>query len=285
MNIKTISVLGLGLMGTQIAVACAKSGYETVCYDIDENKVEQAKAFLHSWLNKQLKKDRMTIDEADFTKNNMKFVNSEKAAVESAELVIEAITENEEMKCELFKRIDRWTKDDCIYASNSSYIVSSKFSECIEHSENLLNLHFFNPALVMKVVEVVRGAHTSNEIVDIVIDFAKSIDKEPVLVNKEIYGFIVNRVFSALTREACYLVDMGIASIEDIDKAIKGGLGHPMGPLELLDLTGIDLEYNVYSEKFKNTGEKADLPASCIVERYARGEFGRKSGKGFYSYE
>ena len=145
-------------------------------------------------------------------------------------------------------------------------------------------MHFFNPALVMKVVEVVKGPHTSPETVDTVYEFTKAIGKDPVLVQKEIYGFIVNRIFSALTREACYLVDLGIASPEDIDKAVKGGLGHPMGPLELLDLTGIDLEYNVYMEKFRMTQDMADRPAACLTERYARGEYGRKTGKGFYEY-
>jgi 3-hydroxybutyryl-CoA dehydrogenase len=137
----------------------------------------------------------------------------------------------------------------------------------------------------MKIVEVVKGEHTSEDTLNAVYEFTKAIGKDPVLVHQEIYGFVVNRIFSALTREACYLLDMGIASIEDIDKAVKGGLGHPMGPLELLDMTGIDLEYNVYMEKFKMTKMPEDRPSACLTERYARGEYGRKNGKGFYDYK
>ena len=148
----------------------------------------------------------------------------------------------------------------------------------------VLNVHFFNPALVMKTVEVVKGPHTAKETFDTAFEFVKSIDKTPCTIEKEIYGFVVNRIFSALTREACYLVDMGIASPEDIDTAVKGALGHAMGPLETLDMTGIDLEYSVYMEKFRNSGDKADLPAACLATHYGKGEYGRKSGKGFYDY-
>lgn len=149
----------------------------------------------------------------------------------------------------------------------------------------MINVHFFNPALAMKIVEVVKGPHVSKETFETAFAFVESIGKTPIKIEKEIYGFVVNRIFSALTREACYLVDMGIATPEDIDRAVKGALGHAMGPLETLDMTGIDLEYNVYMEKFRTSGDKADLPAVCLTERYARGEFGRKSGKGFYTYD
>jgi 3-hydroxybutyryl-CoA dehydrogenase len=154
----------------------------------------------------------------------------------------------------------------------------------VKHPENVLNVHFFNPVLIMKLVEVVQGPHVSDETVEKVFEFAKAINKTPILVKKEIYGFVVNRIFSAITKEACYMLDQGVASIEDIDTAVKNGLGHPMGPLELLDMTGIDLEYDVLTEKYRMTGDLADKPSPAIVERYARGEYGRKSKKGFYDY-
>lgn len=136
----------------------------------------------------------------------------------------------------------------------------------------------------MKIVEVVKSEHVSNETFDTAFRFVESIGKTPVKIEKEIYGFVVNRIFSALTREACYLVDMGIASPEDIDIAVKGALGHSMGPLETLDMTGLDLEYRVYMERFRASGDKADLPAACLAEHFAKGEYGRKTGKGFYTY-
>ena len=154
----------------------------------------------------------------------------------------------------------------------------------MRHPERVANLHFFNPALVMELVEVVRGPHTSQETVDVLMEFARSIRKTPILVKKEIYGFVVNRIFSAITKEACYLYDQGVAGLEDIDLAVKKGLGHPMGPFELLDMTGIDLEYHVLMEKFRTTMDPADRPAAVLVEHYAKGEYGRKTRKGFYDY-
>ena len=159
-----------------------------------------------------------------------------------------------------------------------------EFADSVRHPDRVANLHFFNPVLVMELVEVVQGPHTSKETVEQLMEFARSIGKTPVLVQKEIYGFVVNRIFSAITKEACYLLDQQVASLEDIDMAVKKGLGHPMGPFELLDMTGIDLEYNVLMEKFRTTMDPADRPAAALVERYAQGAYGRKTGRGFYTY-
>lgn len=284
MEIKKVAMIGAGQMGNQIAMRCAMSGYETVCYSRRETTVENATAYAAKWFEKRVEKGKMSKEEAEAIQGRLEFTTSLEKAAKGADLIIEAVADALEVKRAVLAEVDAYAPESAIYASNSSYIVSSRFCDVIRHPENMLNLHFFNPALVMKVVEVVRGPHTAKETVDAVYAFAKSIDKTPVLVNKEIYGFVVNRIFSALTREACYLVDAGVASVEDIDTAVKGGLGHPMGPLELLDMTGIDLEYTVYMEKFRMTGEKTDLPAACLTERYARGDYGRKSGKGFYDY-
>lgn len=285
MEIKKVAMIGAGQMGNQIAMQCAVSGYETVCYSRRESTVETAAAYAAKWFEKQVGKGKMSKEDAEEIQGRLEFTTSLEKASTGADLIIEAVADALDIKKAVLAEVDSYVPEHAIYASNSSYIVSSRFCNVIRHPENMLNLHFFNPALVMKVVEVVRGPHTAQETVDTVYEFSKSINKTPVLVNKEIYGFVVNRIFSALTREACYLVDAGVASIEDIDTAVKGGLGHPMGPLELLDMTGIDLEYTVYMEKFKMTGDKSDLPAACLTERYAKGAYGRKSGKGFYDYE
>lgn len=284
MEIKKVAMIGAGQMGNQIAMQVAISGYDVVCYSRRETTVESAAKYAKSWFEKQVAKDKMDAKTAEAIQERLKFTTDIEEASKNADIIIEAVADEEEVKRSMLSKVDKYAPEHAIYASNSSYIVSSRFCNAVRHPENVLNLHFFNPALVMKVVEVVRGAHTSQETVDIIYEFAKSINKTPVLVNKEIYGFVVNRIFSALTREACYLVDAGVASIEDIDIAVKGGLGHPMGPLELLDMTGIDLEYTVYMEKFRNSGDKADLPAACLTERFAKGDYGRKSGKGFYDY-
>ena len=284
MQIKKVAVLGAGLMGNQIAMQIALNGFETVCYSRREETVEKAKKYADGWFEKQVGREKLTQEAADATKAKLSFTTDLKQACTDADIVVETVADVLDIKRAVLAEADQYTPDHAIYASNSSYIVSSKFADVVKRPENVCNMHFFNPALIMKIVEVVRGPHSSDETVDAVYEFTKALGKDPVLVEKEIYGFIVNRIFSALTREACYLADLGIASVEDIDKAVKGGLGHPMGPLELLDMTGIDLEYSVYMEKFRESGKPEDRPAACLTEMYGRGEYGRKSGKGFYDY-
>lgn len=284
MQIKKVAVLGAGLMGNQIAIQIAKSGFETVCYSRKQETIDKAVEYANGWFSKSVAKGKMTEEEAAQFKAKLLFTTDLAEACTDADFVVETVADVLSTKRAVLAEADKITPDHAIYASNSSYIPSSLFCDVLKTPSKACNMHFFNPALVMKIVEVVKGPHSSQETVDAVYEFTKAIGKDPVLVNKEIYGFVVNRIFSALTREACYLVDMGIASIEDIDKAVKGGLGHPMGPLELLDMTGIDLEYDVYMEKFKMTQDLKDRPAACLTERYARGEYGRKNGKGFYQY-
>ena len=283
--IKKVAVIGAGIMGNQIAMQVAISGYDVVCYDLSEKMVEKAAEFSKDWFEKRVAKEKMTAEDADAAQKRLLFTHDIDAAGKDADMVIEAVSDVVAIKKAALSQIDKITPDGCIYASNSSYIVSSRFCDAVKDPSKVLNVHFFNPALVMKTVEVVKGPHTSVETFDTAFEFVKSIDKTPCRIEKEIYGFVVNRIFSALTREACYLVDMGIATPEDIDTAVKGALGHSMGPLETLDMTGIDLEYSVYMEKFRTSGDKADLPAACLAVHYGKGEYGRKSGKGFYEYD
>ena len=271
-------------MGNQIAMLVAINGYEVVCYDLSEEMIEKAILFSKDWFEKKVVKGKMTREEADTIQMRLTFTHDINLAGKDADLVIEAVSDVVAIKKAALSQIDEITPNHCIYASNSSYIVSSRFCDAVEDPSKVLNVHFFNPALVMKTVEVVKGPHTAKETFDTAFEFVKSIGKTPCTIEKEIYGFVVNRIFSALTREACYLVDMGIATPEDIDTAVKGALGHAMGPLETLDMTGIDLEYNVYMEKFRNSGDKADLPAACLATHFGKGEYGRKTKKGFYDY-
>lgn len=284
MEIKHVTVMGAGLMGQQIAMQAALSGYPVVCYDISQKMIDQASAFSANWFAKRVEKGKLTQETAEKVQNQLLFTTDLQTAAREADIVIEAVSDLLAVKRKALAQMDELTPEHCIYASNSSYIVSSRFADAVKDPSKVLNVHFFNPALVMKIVEVVRGPHVSQDTFDTACEFVKSIGKTPVQIQKEIYGFVVNRCFQALTREACYLVDRGIATPEDIDTAVKGALGHSMGPLETLDMTGIDLEYNVYMEKFRTSGEKTDLPAACLTEHYARGEYGRKSGKGFYVY-
>lgn len=285
MEIKKVAMAGGGAMGSQIAMQAAISGYEVTCWSRSAATVEKAEAFSRGWFAKSVAKGKMTGEEAAKIQGRLAFTTDLAEAVKEADLVIEAVADVLAVKRDVLARIDALTPERTVFASNSSYIVSSKFCDAVKHPEKVLNLHFFNPALVMKLVEVVKGPHCGEETIQTMVKFVESIGKVPAVVSKEIYGFIVNRIFSAVTKEACYLYDQGVASVEDIDKAVKYGLSHPMGPFELLDLTGIDLEYDVLTEKYRATGDLSDKPSPAIVERYARGEYGRKTKKGFYQYE
>lgn len=285
MNIKKVAMVGGGTMGNQIAMQVAISGYEVTCYSRKLETVEKAETFAKGWFSRSVEKGKMTEDEGKEIQSRLSFTTDLAKAVKDVDLVIEAVVDVLEVKRAVLQEIDELTPEHTIYASNSSYIVSSKFCDAVAHPEKVLNLHFFNPALIMKLVEVVKGPHCSDDTIQTMMEFVESINKVPALVNKEIYGFIVNRIFSAITKEACYMYDQGVASHEDIDKAVKYGLSHPMGPFELLDMTGIDLEFDVLTEKYRMTGDLSDKPSPAIVERYARGEYGRKTKKGFYDYK
>jgi len=283
-EIKKICVVGAGNMGHQIALQAALSGFKVTCTDINEKTLEEARNFAHNWLQSRVEKQKLDPVAAEAASERLHFTASLEEAAQDADLVIEAIVENLDIKRKLFAQLDHICPPHAILATNSSYIVSSRIADATGRPDKVLNMHFFNPALVMKLVEVVRGPHVSDETVEAAIGFCHALNKVPVRVNKEIYGFIVNRIFSAITQEACYLLDQEVASIEDIDLAVKNGLGHPMGPFELLDMTGIDLEYDVLMGKYRSSGDIKDKPSPAIVERYAQGRYGRKTKRGFYDY-
>jgi 3-hydroxybutyryl-CoA dehydrogenase len=271
-------------MGQQIAMQFAFSGFSVKCTDLSSEMLEKAKVFAQNWTAKQVEKGRMTQTEAEEKIARLRFVEDLKAAAEDADFVLEAVVESLAVKRSLFSQLDAICPAHCIFATNSSYIVSSRIADATGRPDKVLNMHFFNPALVMKLVEVVRGDHVSENTVETILDLCRAIGKEPTLVKREIYGFVANRIFAAITREACFMLEQGVADIEAIDNAVKNGLGHPLGPFQLLDLTGIDLEYQVLMERFAETGDHRDKPGPAIATRYALGHYGRKNGKGFYKY-
>jgi 3-hydroxybutyryl-CoA dehydrogenase len=285
MEIKKITVVGAGNMGHQIALSTAIAGFEVCCTDANPEVLSKAIAFTEHYLNERVLKEKLTKEEASFASTRLRFVDNLTEAVVDTDLVIEAIIENLEIKKDLFRQLDSLCPEKTILATNSSYIVSSKIAFATNRPEKVCNMHFFNPALVMKLVEVVKGPHVSEETAFAVMQAAERMGKTPVLLHKEIYGFLVNRFLQATRNEALRLLDMGVASHEDIDKAVMNGLGFPMGPFQLLDLTGIDLAYHVNMEKYKETGDPADRPSPAIVEKFIKGQWGRKTKKGFYEYE
>jgi len=285
MEIKKIAVVGAGNMGHQIALSAALAGFKVKCTDVSSEILAKAEEFADSYLPGRVAKGKLTEEEAKQARANVAFVPTLEEAVADVDLVIEAVIEKLDVKRMLFAQFDEMTPPHAILASNSSYIVSSRIADVTKRSEKVCNMHFFNPALVMKLVEVVKGPHVSDKTAETAMEVARQMGKTPVLLHKEIYGFLVNRLLQATRKEALKLLDMGVASYEDIDTAVVNGLGYPMGPFQLLDLTGVDLAYHTYMGQYQESGDPADKPSPTVVEKYVRGEWGKKVGKGFYDYE
>jgi 3-hydroxybutyryl-CoA dehydrogenase len=280
-----IAIIGAGNMGHQIAMCAALAGFQVKCTDTNSEILDKAIQFADNYLKERVAKGKLSQEAANQARENLVFTTNLEEAASDADLVIEAIIEKLDIKRKLFAQLDKICPAHTILVTNSSYIVSSKIADATNRPDKVCNMHFFNPALVMKCVEVVQGSHVSGETVERVMEVATKMNKTPVLLHKEIYGFLVNRLLQATRQEALKLLDMGVASFEDIDTAAKNGLGYPMGPFSLLDLTGIDLAYYVGMEKYKESGESADRPSPTIVEKFTKGEWGKKVGKGFYDYE
>ena len=285
MEISKVAVIGAGNMGHQIAMCAALAGFQVKCTDMNSEILNKAITFASDYLDERVKKGKLTTEEAIAVNRSLAFVSTVEEAVNDADLVIEAIIEKLDVKRNLFIQLDKICPAHTILASNSSYIVSSKIADATSRPDKVCNMHFFNPALVMKLVEVVKGPHVSNETAEMVMNAARRMQKTPVLLHKEIYGFLANRLLQAARQEALMLLDMGVASYEDIDIAAKNGLGHPMGPFQQLDLAGLDLAYHVGIEKYRESGDPADRPSPTIVEKFAKGELGKKVGRGFYKYD
>jgi 3-hydroxybutyryl-CoA dehydrogenase len=283
-DIKNICVVGAGNMGHQISLLCAIHGYKTTCTDIVPEVLKKAERFVDTYLPARVEKGKLTEEQARNARKNISFIPDLKGAIQNADYVIEAVVEVLDVKRKIFADLDKLAPPHAILATNSSAIVSSLIADATRRPSKLVNLHFFNPALVMKLVEVVKGPHVSDETAQISMDLCTKLERVPVLIKKEVEGFLLNRIIRVIAREALWMLEMGIASAEDIDKACVFGAGHPMGPFRLMDLTGIDLNYIMSLERFKRTGDFADLPAPSVVEKYIQGRYGEKTGKGWYDY-
>lgn len=283
-DLKKISVIGSGAMGSQIAMVCALSGYQVALQDIQFESLEKAKHLLEGQMNKRIVKGKLTEQEVEEAFARLSFTTDLEEAVQDADYVIEAIVEKLDIKRQLFAQLDQLAPPHTILATNSSTIVSSEIAPATNRPEKVCNMHFFNPALVMDLVEVVQGPHTSDETAEITMALSKRLNKTPILLQKEISGFVANRILGKIMNEAIYLLENEIATAEEIDLACTKALNHPIGPFALIDLTGLDVHYNVRMERYAKSGDEADKPSSLIVEKVERGELGRKTGQGFYAY-
>jgi len=282
-QIDKVAVVGAGTMGSQIALQAAIADrYEVALADADTAQLERAQQQNEKLLGRAVERGRLTEQQALATRARLRYVPDLEKAVEGAGLVIEAIYENVEAKQELFRKLDELADPDAILASNSSSIAISRLASVTGRAANCCNLHFFHPVTVMELCEVVRGPETSDETIASAMEFVSSIRRVPVLINKEIHGFIVNRILFAATEEALHLLEGGYATFEDIDTAVKKGLNWPMGPFELLDFSGVDIFYGAMQDRHEK-GE-GPAPRATLKEKVDKGELGRKTGRGFYEY-
>lgn len=272
-------------MGSQIAMLCALGGFETALQDVDGEALQRAEKKLTGLMEQWVAKKKITEAEKAAAFGRLYFTADLEDAAKTADFVIEAVVEKLEVKKELFKELDRITPKHAILASNSSTIVSSMIAEVTDRPEKVCNMHFFFPPLVMDCVEVVMSEETSEETAQTALALCEGINRSGMLLRKEISGFVANRILGALQKEAMHLYEEGIADFKEIDKIVKKALKHPIGPFELMDLSGLDIAYDVMQQQYSETGDVRDKPPAFIKEKVQAGELGRKTGYGFYRYD
>jgi len=283
MEIKKIAVIGGGLMGRQIALCAAICGVDATVYDLKPEVLDAVDAWEKEYMAGRIAKGRLTTEQVAEAESRFHIVGDLAEAVKDVDCVIEAIIEVQDAKAKLIRQLDGLIRKDTIIATNSSYMVSSLFADCMEDSSRLCNMHFYNPALVMKFVEVVQGPHTSTETAEAVYNLALKMEKKPIWQKKEIPGFAGNYLYGGLTERAQYLVEHGYCTPQEVDTAQEYGFNHKMGVFRTNDLTGIDLSYTMKKSAYERTGEKP-LMYDVYEKMVKEGRLGRKTGKGWYDY-
>lgn len=284
MSIQTIGVVGAGSMGAGIANLAAMNGFIVILRDIENRFLESALNRMDKFMTKSVQRGKMTEEEKQATLARIK-TTTEMSDMKEADLVIEAVLEDLELKKSVFSQLDEICKEEVILATNTSSMSITEIASATKRPDRVAGMHFFNPPQVMKLVEVVRGLQTSDETVETLKVVSRDLKKEVVEVKKDTPGFIVNRIMIPQFIEAIKVLEEGIASAEDIDKAVKYGLNHPMGSFELQDYAGVDIGYHVM-EYFKNEfNDNRWAPPLLLKNMMRDGRFGQKVGKGFYDYE
>lgn len=283
MNIKTIGVVGAGSMGTGIANLAAMNGFNVILRDIDEKYLQNALNRMDKFMEKSVARGKMTEEQKQQTLDRIKPTTNLNDMVE-ADVVIEAVIEDLELKKEVFSQLDEIVKENVILATNTSSMSITVIASATKRPDRVAGMHFFNPAQLMKLVEVVRGYETSDETVEELKALSKALTKEPIEVKKDVPGFIVNRIMIPQFIEAIKLLEEGVATAEDIDKAVTLGLNYPMGPFTLQDYAGVDIGLHVMEYFKQEFNDNRFAPPLLIKQLVRAGRVGQKAGAGFYDY-
>jgi 3-hydroxybutyryl-CoA dehydrogenase len=277
----TLCVVGAGAMGCQIAHQAALHGMPVRLYSRSRDRLDGALRDGEGLLRKRVDKGKLSAEDCDATVDRVVSTTDLEEAVAGAALIIETVAEERDIKRGILAAVGEIADEQAIIGTNSSTLPSSLFADVVPEPRRLLNIHFMNPAMVMPLVEVVRGPHTAPQTVETAMRFARDIGKSPVLVERESFGFVANRILFIAMQEAFSLVENGYVSVSDCDLAVRNGLGWPMGPFAIADLVGLDVVEDILDEGHTQTGEQRWAPPALLRDRVTRGELGRKTGRGF----
>ncbi len=280
---KKIAVIGAGTMGNGIAHVCAMSGYEVSLCDISQDQLDRALKTISKNLDRMVSKEKITLEKKDQTIKAIKLLTVLKEAVSSADLVIEAATENKELKMSIFKDMDENAPTHSILATNTSSISITEIAAVTSRPEKVIGMHFMNPVPIMKLIEVIRGYSTSDLVTADIMEISRKLGKIPVEVN-DYPGFVANRILMPMINEAIYSFYEGVAGVVEIDEVMKLGMAHPMGPLQLADFIGLDVCLAILRVLQEGFGNPKYAPCPLLINMVNSGNLGRKSGQGFYKY-
>jgi 3-hydroxybutyryl-CoA dehydrogenase len=283
MEIKTIAIIGAGTMGRGIAYCSAVGGYRTVLEDVSDSVLQQGLDYIRRALDEGISRGKVTEEQKQKSLGAIVTSRSVQDACREAELIIEAVPEEMETKLEIFTILDKFAKPGAIFASNTSSLSITEMAAITFRAENCIGMHFFNPVQKMKLLEIVRGLETSDQTISACVEVGRRMGKEVVVV-RESPGFVTSRINAMIGNEAFYMLQEGVATAADIDKALKLGLNHPMGPFELVDLVGLDVRLSILQHLQRTLGEKY-RPCPLLEQYVKAGRLGRKSGRGVFDYK
>ncbi len=280
---KNIAVIGAGTMGNGIAHVFAQTGYQVSLIDVSQSSLDKGMATIAKNLDRLIAKDKMSESDKEATLNRLVTFTSIAEGVKEAELVVEAATENVNLKLKIFEELEASTPANCILASNTSSISITKIASATKRPDKVIGMHFMNPVPIMKLVEIIRGYSTSDETMKTIVEITKQLNKIPVEAN-DYPGFVSNRILVPMINEAIYTLYEGVAGVEEIDQVMMLGMAHPMGPLQLADFVGLDVALSICNVLYEGFGNPKYAPCPLLVNMVQAGKLGVKSGEGFYSY-